>query len=345
MDGRVVTGGISVVCWVIFYLMFRKDRSRYRNCYFLAVALLSFFPFLLFLFEPHAAEAAVAVIYSVVLILHIVPFFLIYNGIVMIRKEGRHLSQLLSLFLGLLILAGEAFLIFLLIRIIRTNDYHPRFIPHTFPAVAGSIFCVSVIYISVSFVIFMIYTLFLHIIPRKKDFDFVIIHGSGLLDGDRVPKLLKDRLDKAIEVYRHDPTPPTLIPSGGKGPDETVSEAEAMTQYLIGHGIPARDILPEKESTTTLENLQFSKRIIDEFGGRKYTALISSNYHVYRALRYCREIGLKCTGIGSHVAFYYWPSAMIREYIAIHAEKKHAVILAAGWIFCIGVLLYLIYCT
>ena len=191
----------------------------------------------------------------------------------------------------------------------------------------------------------MIYTLFLHIIPRKKDFDFVIIHGSGLLDGDRVPKLLKDRLDKAIEVYRHDPTPPTLIPSGGKGPDETVSEAEAMTQYLIGHGIPARDILPEKESTTTLENLQFSKRIIDEFGGRKYTALISSNYHVYRALRYCREIGLKCTGIGSHVAFYYWPSAMIREYIAIHAEKKHAVILAAGWVFCIGVLLYLIYCT
>ena len=37
--------------------------------------------------------------------------------------------------------------------------------------------------------------------------------------------------------------------------------------------------------------------------------------------------------------------ALIREYIAIHAEKKHAVILAAGWVFCIGVLLYLIYCT
>ena len=80
MDGRVVTGGIVIVCWVIFYLMFRKDRSRYRNCYFLAIALLSLFPFLLFLFEPHAAEAAVAVIYSVVLILHIVPFFLIFRN-------------------------------------------------------------------------------------------------------------------------------------------------------------------------------------------------------------------------------------------------------------------------
>ena len=60
---------------------------------------------------------------------------------------------------------------------------------------------------------------------------------------------------------------------------------------------------------------------------------------MYRALRYCRKIGLKCTGIGSHVAFYYWPSALIREYIAIHCEPKHAVIFAAGWLFWITVLL------
>jgi len=32
------------------------------------------------------------------------------------------------------------------------------------------------------------------------------------------------------------------------------------------------------------------------------------------------------------VAFYYWPSALIREYIAVHAEKKHAVMLVAGWL-------------
>ena len=40
----------------------------------------------------------------------------------------------------------------------------------------------------------------------------------------------------------------------------------------------------------------------------------------------------KCTGIGSRVAFYYRPSAVIREYIAVHAEKKHAVIMAVGWV-------------
>ena len=63
--------------------------------------------------------------------------------------------------------------------------------------------------------------------------------------------------------------------------------------------------------------------------------LVSSNYHVYRALRYCRKIGLDCAGIGSHVAFYYWPSALIREFVAIHSEKKHFIMLVAGWVLCV----------
>ena len=126
----------------------------------------------------------------------------------------------------------------------------------------GLFISVSVIYVSVSFLIFMFYSLFLMIIPRKKDFDYVIIHGAGLLDGNRVSKLLSDRIDKAVEVYRKDPTPPVLIPSGGKGGDETVSEAEAMGAYLLEKGI--------------------------------------------------------------------------REYVAVHAEKKHLIAFIAGWLICIS---------
>lgn len=38
---------------------------------------------------------------------------------------------------------------------------------------------VTVIYGSLSFVIFMFYSLFLMIIPRNRDFDYVIIYGAG----------------------------------------------------------------------------------------------------------------------------------------------------------------------
>ena len=87
----------------------------------------------------------------------------------------------------------------------------------------GMFASVSVLYFSMAFVVFMLYCVFLQIIPHKRDFDYIIIHGAGLLDGDRMSKLLADRLDKAIEVYRKDPTPPVLIPSGGQGSDETIS--------------------------------------------------------------------------------------------------------------------------
>ena len=332
----------SVCFWAVFLHCFQKDRSRYRNCYLLFLALLSMIPFILSLFGDNMGSAVFAVFITVSVALFIVPFFLIHNGIIMLRREGKHLSHLLSLALGAAILVGEAATVFLVVK------YSTAFTPdRSFYRsgwfVAGSLISVTVIYGSMTFLIFMIYTLFLQIIPRKNDFDYVIIHGAGLLHGDQLSKLLRDRLDKAITVYRRDPTPPRIIPSGGKGADETVPEAEAMKQYLIGQGIPESDILPESASKMTLENLRFSKQILDGLEGRKYTALVTSNYHVYRALRYCRKIGLNCTGIGSRVAFYYWPSAMIREFIAIHAEKKHAVLFAAGWLLCIAALLCILF--
>ena len=49
-------------------------------------------------------------------------------------------------------------------------------------------------------------------------------------------------------------------------------------------------------------------------------------------MRYARRVGLDAVGIGAHVAFYYWPSALIRECIAVHSEKKHLIIFLAGYL-------------
>ena len=40
----LVSIAFSMFCWTMFVLYFRKDRSRYRNCYLLSLALLSLFP-------------------------------------------------------------------------------------------------------------------------------------------------------------------------------------------------------------------------------------------------------------------------------------------------------------
>lgn len=334
MGATAITLLFTLIWWGIFIHSFHKDRSRYRNCHLLAFALLSLIPFIINISGEYAIQVMLVVFLATTVTLLIVPFSLIHNGIVMIKNEGRSTAHMLSLGLGIVVLIGElmtAYNIVFYSFVYGVERAQRYFSSDAF--LVQALIIVTVVYGSLSFVTFMIYSVFLMIIPRSKDFDYVIIHGAGLINGEKVSRLLQERLDKAILVYSKDPSPTKLIPSGGKGSDENISEAEAMKRYLLEQGIPESDILMEDRSTTTLENLKFSKDIIDSREGRKYTALVTSNYHVYRALRYCRRVGLKCKGIGSRIALYYWPSALIREFIAVHTEKKHAILFVLGWAF------------
>ena len=335
MRAVIITFLFMAVCWGTFWFSFTRDRSRYRNCYLLFTAIVSVFPFMINISGEHYAKVMVYTILVILAGLLITPFLLIINGFVMLKKEGRQLPHLLSLILGIVILLGEVSFIvnFISLYLTENIEEHKEMLGSV-RYIAFELFGTTVVYGSMSVLIFVIYMLLLQLLPRKSDFDYVIILGAGLIDGEKVSKLLSDRLDKAIEVYSKDPSPTKLIPSGGMGGDEKISEAEAMKRYLIEKGIPEDDIIMEDKSTTTYENLTNSKQIIDSRGGRKKTALVSNNYHVYRALRYCRRLGFKCTGIGGHTASYFWPSALIREYIAVHAEKKHAVMFVLGWVAC-----------
>lgn len=320
----------------IFALSMHKDRSRYRNIVLLLLAALAVLSFLLYLISCLSGTAASwtsLVLFVLLLLLFLaLPLFLIANGVQMIRKEGKSLANLLSLLLGLVLLAGELSAglwgIGLCLSLGEGTDgmgilarLSPVFL----------LLMATAFYLSVTFLSFLVYCLFLQLIPVKRDFDYVIIHGAGLKKDGTVTKLLAERCDKAVEIYRRDPTPPYLVPSGGQGADEARSEAAAMEAYLIQQGIPREKILKEDKSATTMENIQNSKALIDQRPGRKYTALVTSNYHVYRAMRYARKAGLSAVGIGAHVASYYFPSALIREFIAVHREKKHLILFLVGY--------------
>ncbi|MBP3881247.1 MAG: YdcF family protein [Lachnospiraceae bacterium] len=316
--------------WGVLAVSVTVDRSRFRNCIYLLLAAASTAPLFCVLSGRHALGTARALSILIFAVLLSVPAVLIENGVIMYRKEGRALQNMLSLIMGVLVGVGEFCLFLFFIFPIFWSDRNSEFITTGMKVLL--FISLSVVYVSLVFAAFMSYTVLLQLIPRKRDFDYVIIHGSGLLRGREVSKLLADRIDKAIEVYEKDPTPPILIPSGGKGRDEEISEAEAMEKYLTEHGIPKDQIIREDRSTTTRENLVFSKKIIDERDTDPYVALVTSNYHVYRALSLCDDIDLECTGIGAHVARYYWPSALLREFAAIMSKKKNLLIFIAGWL-------------
>ncbi|MBQ8137012.1 MAG: YdcF family protein [Clostridia bacterium] len=316
LDNLLTLGPLFAGLWAITILLTVFRPQRYLNSLLLMAALLVTVVFVSGFFSPDVRGTILLVFFLLTaLALFLVPLFLIINGIQMLRRESVCPAHLLSLGLGIAVGIGE---IASAAYVLGTAGMLPIGRWNLWMLMLA----VTVFYFSFLVLSFVVYSVFMQILPRRMDFDFVIIHGCGLSGGDHMTKLLSNRVDKAIEIYKKCGKKPFLIPSGGQGADEKISEAKAMADYLVSHGIPEARILPEDRSGTTEENLKNSKAIIDTRPGSKKTALVSSNYHVYRCLRLARKLHLPCTGIGADVALYFWPSALIREFIAVFVTKE-----------------------
>lgn len=301
---------ITSVLFIVFLFSTLQDPRRFRNGLFFFAFLTSLAVTLLVKYHdtPAGTIIAVVIVLLILFLVLIVPLLLIINGFQMLKKEGHSLSNLLSMFFGLTIFFGEFALL-----TSYFNSYRST------PLVRGLLFALGygIFYASIIFLCFMFYTWIIKILPRRVDYDYVIVLGSGLIGGDKVSRLLSDRIDRGIAIYQKSMSSCKIIVSGGQGKDETISEAEAMKKYLVDHDIPEHDVIMEDESKNTMENLANSKAIIQSRKGRQHTAVVTSNYHIFRAMIYAKRINLPCTGIGARTAFYYWPGAMIREYIAL----------------------------
>ena len=165
--------------------------------------------------------------------------------------------------------------------------------------------------------------------PVRKEPDAIIVLGSGLI-GDKVPPLLAQRLTKAKTIYEQFEGRSKLIVSGGQGADELTSEAEAMANYLMEQGVPKDAILIENRSRTTFENLTFSKAILEDQGLGKSVLVVTNSFHALRAGVIMRRLKIPGRSVCSKTAFYYLPSAWIRETVGLVSLywKWHAAFLA-----------------
>ena len=160
--------------------------------------------------------------------------------------------------------------------------------------------------------------------------DYLIILGCAIRpDGTPTP-LLAGRVDAARAYAKSQKeagfAAPTFVPSGGQGPDEVCSEAESMGRYLAENETDPR-ILLESRSTTTNENMAFSKQVIaaDGAAGDAPVAFATTNYHILRGYVFAREAGLNAEGIASPTKLYFWPNAFLREFIGLLVSQTLAV--------------------
>jgi len=191
-----------------------------------------------------------------------------------------------------------------------------------------NIFFIFVIYSYIifgfAFAGFLLYSLLYNFIPKGKNYDFIIIHGAGLLNGERVTPLLKRRIDKAVEAFKKSRNSNIkLIASGGQGADEKISEARAIFNYLMEEtDVPGEAVLMEDQSKTTYQNLLFSKKLGESLVETPRFLFVTNDYHVFRTSTYAKKIGIRGDGLGCSTASYYLPSAFIREYVALCVKMK-----------------------
>ena len=157
----------------------------------------------------------------------------------------------------------------------------------------------------------ILYTMF---VKENDACDYLIILGAHV--NGRVPSdSLERRIRKAEQYLKSHPMTKVIV-SGGQGKGEDITEAEAMEIYLWEHGIEKERILKEAASTTTRENLRFSKAL---FTPEIVTVgIVTNNFHLFRALLIGRSEGYEnLTGIAAGCNRILFLNYMVREFFAV----------------------------
>ncbi len=146
-----------------------------------------------------------------------------------------------------------------------------------------------------------------------KEADAVIVLGAGV-NGTQPSLALQSRLDAAASYAKEYPEIPIVL-SGGQGYGEEITEAECMRRYLANAGIDEKRLLLEEKATDTAENFRYSKEILKECGyapQEMTIAVVSNDFHLFRAGLLARREGLTVTGVGAPIP---WLHLEINYYV------------------------------
>ena len=144
-----------------------------------------------------------------------------------------------------------------------------------------------------------------------ENIDTIIVLGAKVYDDGRLSLMLKDRLDKTIEVYKELDIKKIIV--SGDSENSDYDETSWMKQYLISNGIPEDNIIVDIYGLSTYDSIYRLKNVynIDK------TIIITQKYHLYRSLYIANSLGINAYGIPASGEHYFGQTTReIREIIA-----------------------------
>ena len=330
---------------LIFYCAFRREKRRvyfsYRATaelglaiFFLVTAFLRVDMLLAFLRGENAGTVWTLLVGTIVtaqtfmrrtaVIIAGFAVLVAASNLVLMRHEGTRPSNMLGIAVSLLMVGGAAFGIWMSYSLL------------SFPLrnVLLNVYAGLFVYLECLLAATVIQAIEAGRHEPSYDRDYILVLGCKIRPDGSLYPLIRARVDRAI-AFRNAQLAATgkqavLIPSGGRGDDEPMAEAEAMAAYMRQQGIPEEYILPETESRTTKENMLLSRKRIGGENEAVKAAFSTSNYHVYRGGILAAEAGWDIDGMGSRTKWYFWPNAFLREFIGLMVAGRAQQLLAAA---------------
>ena len=272
--------------------------------------------------------------------------FMILSNISLMRHEGKSVKNILGSVLSFILIIATIAGVFgwdviyknIIFKIYTKGHSEIVILDYALPMFLTSLLC----YVECLLLGTVISSIKATKFKPDYDTDYIIILGCAIAKNGEPLPLLRGRIDRALqfakEQYEKTGKMPKFVPSGGKGDDECISEAESMKNYLISQGVGEDNILVENKSTSTLENMNFSKALIEKDGCGKNIIFSTTNYHIFRSGIYANQAGINAKGIGSKTKWYFWPNAFVREFVALLANRKKGHIVNALILLAISIL-------
>jgi uncharacterized SAM-binding protein YcdF (DUF218 family) len=170
--------------------------------------------------------------------------------------------------------------------------------------------------------------------PNDMTADAAIVLGAAVW-GERLSPVFEERVNHAINLYRGRRVR-KIIFTGGRGNADEETEASAARRFAVANGVPAEDILMEEKSTSTFENLLFTKPIA-EANQIKTVLLVSDPLHMKRSVEIAEHFNYRVSpsptpttryrGFSSQMKLlahetYYYGGFLIRRTLGVLPDRK-----------------------
>ena len=155
--------------------------------------------------------------------------------------------------------------------------------------------------------------------PKVSPAAALIVLGGAIKHG-RPCQTLALRLDTALSYWQEAPSRQIVV-TGGPTPDGSTTEAREMARYLREQGVAPSHVMLERKARNTRENILNSCELLEQRGITGQRCVVSSDYHLWRALRDARSVDADLTPVAAPTPMASIPQQWCREVITILAGR------------------------